>query len=40
MMEEVKALYAEVDLKKCIGCKRCPEVCAYEAIRIWRDKMF
>ena len=38
MMEEVKALYAEVDLKKCIGCKRCPEVCAYDAIEILPKK--
>ncbi len=39
MIEEVKALYAEVDLKKCIGCKRCPEVCVYDAIQILPKKV-
>jgi Na+-translocating ferredoxin:NAD+ oxidoreductase RNF subunit RnfB len=39
MMEDVKALYAEVDLKKCIGCRRCPEVCAYDAIEILPKKV-
>jgi dihydropyrimidine dehydrogenase (NAD+) subunit PreA len=39
MIEEVKALYAEVDLKKCIGCRRCPEVCVYDAIQILPKKV-
>lgn len=39
MMEDVKSLYAEVDLKKCVGCKRCPEVCAYEAIEVLPKKV-
>jgi len=32
LIEDTRALYAVVDLKKCIGCRRCGEVCAYEAI--------
>ncbi len=34
LMEKVKALYAEVDLKKCMGCKRCIHSCWYDAIKI------
>ncbi len=32
LIEETPALCAVVDLKKCIGCRRCGEVCVYEAI--------
>jgi Na+-translocating ferredoxin:NAD+ oxidoreductase RNF subunit RnfB len=28
-----------VDLKKCIGCKRCPEVCVYDAIQVLPKKV-
>lgn len=31
--EQTKALYAEVIYDKCIGCRRCVEVCWYDAIR-------
>jgi len=33
IIEDTKALYSEIDLKKCIGCHRCVEVCAYDAIQ-------
>jgi Pyruvate/2-oxoacid:ferredoxin oxidoreductase delta subunit len=33
MIDDVKALYAEVDLLKCIGCHRCLDVCVYDAIQ-------
>ncbi|MBI4634257.1 MAG: hypothetical protein HY742_10245 [Deltaproteobacteria bacterium] len=32
LIEDVRALCAEIDLKKCIGCRRCGEVCVYDAI--------
>jgi dihydroorotate dehydrogenase (fumarate) len=32
LIEELRALYSVVDLKKCVGCRRCQEVCAYDAI--------
>ncbi len=34
LMEKVKALYAEVDYSKCTGCKRCSQVCWYDAIKV------
>ena len=33
MIDDVKALYSEVDMIKCIGCHRCTEVCVYGAIQ-------
>lgn len=33
LVDDVKALYSEVDMVKCIGCHRCVEVCVYDAIR-------
>lgn len=39
MVEEVRALYAEVDLKKCIGCRRCAEVCVCDAIELLPKKV-
>lgn len=33
MIDDVKALYAEVDMIKCIGCHRCLDVCVYDAIQ-------
>jgi MinD superfamily P-loop ATPase len=39
MMEEVKALCAEIDLKKCIGCKHYAEVRTYNAIEILPKKV-
>lgn len=33
IIEDTKALYSEIDLKKCIGCYRCVEVCVYDAIQ-------
>lgn len=38
MIDDVKALYAEVDLIKCIGCHRCTEVCVYGAIQALPQK--
>ncbi len=32
LIDDTRALCAEIDLKKCIGCRRCSEVCVYEAI--------
>jgi dihydroorotate dehydrogenase/NAD-dependent dihydropyrimidine dehydrogenase PreA subunit len=32
LIEDTRALYSVVDLKKCIGCRRCQEVCVYDAI--------
>jgi|GEM_PF-506516 len=32
MIGELKPLYANINLNKCIGCRRCLEVCAYDAI--------
>ena len=29
---DTRALIAEIDLKKCIGCRRCKDVCLYDAI--------
>lgn len=34
LVDKVKPLYAEVDLKKCMGCKRCIHSCWYDAIKI------
>ena len=33
LIEETSALYSEIDLKTCIGCFRCLDVCAYDAIK-------
>lgn len=33
MIEKVKPLYADFDLRKCEGCHRCVEVCWYDAIK-------
>jgi dihydroorotate dehydrogenase/NAD-dependent dihydropyrimidine dehydrogenase PreA subunit len=33
IIDETKALCAEIDLKKCISCYRCIDVCAYDAIK-------
>jgi dihydroorotate dehydrogenase/Pyruvate/2-oxoacid:ferredoxin oxidoreductase delta subunit len=34
LVEKVKALYAEVDYSKCMGCGRCKQVCWYDAIKV------
>jgi len=34
LVDKVKALYAEVDYSKCSGCKRCSQVCWYDAIKV------
>lgn len=34
LMDKVKSLYAEVDHHKCIGCKRCLDVCWYDGIKV------
>jgi dihydroorotate dehydrogenase/ferredoxin len=34
LVEEVKALFAEVDYSKCTGCARCAQVCWYDAIKL------
>ena len=39
MIEDVRPLFAEVDLKECVGCRRCPEVCVYDAIDILPKKV-
>jgi ferredoxin len=39
MIEDVRPLFAEVDLKKCFGCGRCPEVCVYDAIDMLPKKV-
>jgi dihydroorotate dehydrogenase/NAD-dependent dihydropyrimidine dehydrogenase PreA subunit len=39
MIEDVQPLFAEVDLKKCFGCGRCPEVCVYDAIDMLPKKV-
>lgn len=39
MIEEVKPLYADIDLNKCIGCRRCIEVCVYDAIDVLPKKV-
>lgn len=36
LIENVKALYAEVNLHKCVGCRRCVEVCCYDAVNFAR----
>ena len=36
LIDKVKALYAEVDLHKCVGCSRCTDVCCYDAIKFAR----
>lgn len=33
MIENIKPLFVEVDMKKCTGCYRCLEVCWYDAIK-------
>ena len=33
LIDNVKPLCAEVDLHKCVGCRRCTEVCCYDAIK-------
>ncbi len=39
MVEDVRSLYAVADLNKCIGCRRCPEVCLYDAIEVLPKKV-
>lgn len=36
LVDKVKPLYAQVNPKKCIGCKRCLEVCWYDALVVAR----
>ncbi len=36
LIDKVKALYGEVDHGKCIGCRRCRDVCWYDAIHVAR----
>ena len=33
IIDETKALVAKIDMKKCIGCRRCLDVCCYDAIQ-------
>lgn len=33
LIKETMPLYSEIDVKTCIGCFRCLEVCAYDAIK-------
>lgn len=33
IIDETKALRAVIDMKKCIGCRRCLDVCCYDAIQ-------
>ncbi len=34
LIDKVKPLFAQVDYSKCIGCKRCLDVCCYDAIKV------
>lgn len=34
LVEKVKPLFASVDYKKCVGCKRCWHSCWYDAIKV------
>jgi dihydroorotate dehydrogenase (fumarate) len=36
LIDKVKALYAEVNLHKCVGCRRCLDVCCYDAVNVHR----
>ncbi|HWQ40840.1 MAG TPA: 4Fe-4S dicluster-binding protein [Desulfosporosinus sp.] len=36
LIDKVKPLYAQVDLHKCIGCRRCLDVCWYDALHVAR----
>jgi dihydroorotate dehydrogenase (fumarate) len=36
LVDKVKALYAQIDHNKCMGCKRCGQVCWYDAIKIYK----
>jgi len=38
LIDDIKALYSEVDTLKCIGCHRCLDVCVYEAIQALPQK--
>jgi len=38
MVDDVKSLYSEVDMLKCIGCHRCTDVCVYDAIQALPQK--
>lgn len=40
LIEKTKALYSTVDLKKCIGCGRCQQVCFYDVIEMHRKPKF
>ena len=33
LVDDVKSLYSEVDMLKCVGCHRCYDVCVYDAIQ-------
>lgn len=36
LIDKTKPLYAEVDLNKCVGCRRCVDVCCYDAMTFRR----
>ncbi len=36
LIDKVKPLYAEVNLRKCEGCRRCVDVCCYDAMSFAR----
>lgn len=36
LVDKVKALYAQINYDKCIGCGRCAEVCFYDAMKYYR----
>ena len=40
IIAKTKALYSTVDLKKCVGCGRCAEVCFYDVIEMHRKPKF
>ena len=36
LVEKVKPLYADFNLRQCTGCRRCVEACWYDAIKFYR----
>ena len=38
LIDNVKSLYSDVDMLKCIGCHRCLDVCVYDAIQALPQK--